>query len=161
MKTIKSLIAANATLAVVLVWTSQASFGQRGHTFRTNQNQGDVMGVGGNSSSANTARTPSMTRPSRFRPAAPSNRGRSIGVAKPQAADETTESQGEGWTRPDRSSSANTRQRGRSIGVATPGGNSTGSASRRNRSSGYSDIRRRSSARTRRPNPAGATSEFF
>ena len=54
-----------------------------------------------------------------------------------------------------------TSNRGRSIGVASPAGNSSGRSFQHRKKTGYAEIRRPSSNKTRRPNPAGATAEFF
>ena len=54
-----------------------------------------------------------------------------------------------------------TSNRSRSIGVASGSGNASGRNFQNRKSTGYADIRRPSSNKTRRPNPAGATAEFF
>ncbi len=54
-----------------------------------------------------------------------------------------------------------TSNRNRSIGVASNAGNASGRNFQNRKSTGYADIRRPSNNHTRRPNPAGATAEFF
>lgn len=54
-----------------------------------------------------------------------------------------------------------TSNRSRSIGVAPAAGNASGRNFQNRQSTGYADIRRPSNSAPRRPNPAGATAEFF
>jgi len=164
----KTLVAAGFAVLFMLVWNTQSSFGQHGHTFRTGSSPVGSSPTTSKARSFRTPGTPSMRRPTRT-----TNRGRSIGVAGggnaagPVGGEGAVgASRGERAARPSRGEravgpvggegavrsrggSARTSSRGRSIGVAAVGGE------------GYSDIHRKTSRTTRPPKAGGATAQFF
>jgi len=177
MNVTKTLVAAGFAVLFMLVWNSQSSFGQHGHTFRTGASPVGSSAAASKARSFRTPGTPSMRRPTRT-----TNRGRSIGVAgggnaagpvggegavgarggeraaRPSRGERAARPSrgeravgpvgGEGAVR-SRGGSARTSSRGRSIGVAAVGGE------------GYSDIHRKTSRTTRPPKAGGATAQFF